>query len=82
MVDDYATGIVKDTLIQLELYKHRHKLAMSLSGGMKRKLCVAIALIGESRHSRFEKACIDGFVSVQVIRLSCCWTSPRQVSIL
>lgn len=44
-----CVGIVKDTLIQLELYKHRHKLAMSLSGGMKRKLCVAIALIGESR---------------------------------
>jgi ABC-type multidrug transport system ATPase subunit len=39
--------VVKDTIVQLELYEHRHKLAMRLSGGMKRKLCVAIALIGD-----------------------------------
>uniref|UniRef100_A0A493U0P3 ATP binding cassette subfamily A member 12 n=1 Tax=Anas platyrhynchos platyrhynchos TaxID=8840 RepID=A0A493U0P3_ANAPP len=31
------------------LYSHRHKLAGSLSGGMKRKLSIAIALLGGSR---------------------------------
>ena len=35
------------TIDQLELTPHRKKLAMRLSGGMKRKLCVAIALIGD-----------------------------------
>lgn len=38
---------VSSTLQNLELWSHRDKLAMSLSGGMKRKLCVAIALIGD-----------------------------------
>lgn len=38
---------VSSTLQNLELLSHRDKLAMSLSGGMKRKLCVAIALIGD-----------------------------------
>ena len=39
--------VVTDAVInQLELIPHRHKLAGRLSGGMKRKLCVAIALIG------------------------------------
>ena len=40
-------AIVDGTIDQLELTPHRHKLAMKLSGGMKRKLCVAIALIGD-----------------------------------
>uniref|UniRef100_A0A8D2P1D1 ATP binding cassette subfamily A member 12 n=1 Tax=Zosterops lateralis melanops TaxID=1220523 RepID=A0A8D2P1D1_ZOSLA len=31
------------------LYSHRHKLAGTLSGGMKRKLSIAIALLGGSR---------------------------------
>lgn len=39
--------VVEEVLTQLELTKHRAKLSMSLSGGMKRKLCVAIALIGD-----------------------------------
>ena len=39
--------IVDGTIDQLELTPHRDKLAMRLSGGMKRKLCVAIALIGD-----------------------------------
>lgn len=43
------TQLVNDCLIDLELEPHRHKLSMSLSGGMKRKLCVAIALIGDPK---------------------------------
>ena len=38
---------VDATIDQLELTPHRHKLACRLSGGMKRKLCVAVALIGD-----------------------------------
>lgn len=38
---------VNATIDQLELTPHRTKLASTLSGGMKRKLCVAIALIGD-----------------------------------
>ncbi len=41
--------IVDGTIDQLELTPHRHKLSMRLSGGMKRKLCVAIALIGDPK---------------------------------
>lgn len=37
------------TLKETGLYSHRHKLAGSLSGGMKRKLSIAIALLGGSR---------------------------------
>jgi ATP-binding cassette subfamily A (ABC1) protein 3 len=40
-------GVVDATIDQLELTPHRHKQSMRLSGGMKRKLCVAIALIGD-----------------------------------
>jgi ATP-binding cassette subfamily A (ABC1) protein 3 len=40
-------SIVDGTIDQLELTPHRRKLSMRLSGGMKRKLCVAIALIGD-----------------------------------
>ena len=39
--------MVDATINQLELTPHRKKLACTLSGGMKRKLCVAIALIGD-----------------------------------
>ena len=39
--------IVSSTLDQMELRPHRRKLACNLSGGMKRKLCVAISLIGD-----------------------------------
>lgn len=45
--EDMVKKIVDGTIDQLELTPHRHKLAMRLSGGMKRKLCVAIALIGD-----------------------------------
>lgn len=41
--------LVDECIEELELSKHRKKLAMRLSGGMKRKLCVAIALIGDPR---------------------------------
>ncbi|XP_009068768.1 PREDICTED: ATP-binding cassette sub-family A member 12-like, partial [Acanthisitta chloris] len=40
---------VKRTLKETGLYSHRHKLAGALSGGMKRKLSIAIALLGGSR---------------------------------
>jgi ATP-binding cassette subfamily A (ABC1) protein 3 len=45
--EDQVVAVVDATIDQLELTPHRHKLAMKLSGGMKRKLCVAIALIGD-----------------------------------
>lgn len=45
--EDQVKAMVDGTIDQLELTPHRKKLAMRLSGGMKRKLCVAIALIGD-----------------------------------
>jgi ATP-binding cassette subfamily A (ABC1) protein 3 len=45
--EDMVHKVVDGTIDQLELTPHRKKLAMRLSGGMKRKLCVAIALIGD-----------------------------------
>jgi ABC-type multidrug transport system ATPase subunit len=45
--EDQVYKVVDATIDQLELTPHRKKLAMKLSGGMKRKLCVAIALIGD-----------------------------------
>lgn len=45
--EDRVRMVVEDVLTQLDLQKHRKKLSSSLSGGMKRKLCVAIALIGD-----------------------------------
>ena len=45
--EDLVDKVVDGTIDQLELRPHRKKLSMKLSGGMKRKLCVAIALIGD-----------------------------------
>ena len=45
--EELMEAVVTGTIDQLELTPHRHKLAGRLSGGMKRKLCVAIALIGD-----------------------------------
>lgn len=45
--ENVVGSIVSVTIDQLELTPHRKKLAAKLSGGMKRKLCVAIALIGD-----------------------------------
>lgn len=45
--EEVVTNIVDTTIDQLELTPHKKKLAGRLSGGMKRKLCVAIALIGD-----------------------------------
>jgi len=42
-------SLVQATCIELELGPYKHKLAMQLSGGMKRKLCVAVALIGDPK---------------------------------
>ena len=50
--------IVNGTIDQLELTPHRKKLSMRLSGGMKRKLCVAIALIGDPKVSRGQTVAI------------------------
>ena len=47
--EDKVQGLVDECIEELELSKHRKKLSMRLSGGMKRKLCVAIALIGDPR---------------------------------
>eukprot|EP01034_Spumella_vulgaris_P000110 gene110-155_t len=47
--EDLVKRVVDGTIDQLELTPHRHKLSMRLSGGMKRKLCVAIALIGDPK---------------------------------
>ena len=44
---DAATALVEAALDQLELRPHATKLAQRLSGGMKRKLCVAIAIVGD-----------------------------------
>jgi len=41
--------MVRRTIIELELGPYQDKLAMQLSGGMKRKLCVAVALIGDPK---------------------------------
>jgi len=38
--------LVQGTVAQMELGPYRDRLAKNLSGGMKRKLCVAVALIG------------------------------------
>ncbi|XP_034994859.1 glucosylceramide transporter ABCA12 [Zootoca vivipara] len=40
---------VERTLKETGLYNHRHKLTGSLSGGMKRKLSISIALLGGSK---------------------------------
>ena len=40
-------GLVEAVLVQMELTPYAERLSMNLSGGMKRKLCVAIALIGD-----------------------------------
>eukprot|EP01038_Epipyxis_sp_PR26KG_P007819 gene7819-10621_t len=45
--ENKVKDIVEGTINQLELTPHRKKLSIRLSGGMKRKLCVAIALIGD-----------------------------------
>ena len=45
--EDQVANLVTGVCDQLELLPHRKKLAGRLSGGMKRKLCVAIALIGD-----------------------------------
>jgi len=44
---DQVHNLVTQTIDQMELTPYKNKLAMQLSGGMKRKLCVAIALIGD-----------------------------------
>jgi ABC-2 type transport system ATP-binding protein len=38
---------INDLLEKLDLVSHKDKLAKNLSGGMKRKLCIAISLIGD-----------------------------------
>ena len=40
-------ALVTHTVDQMELGPYQHRLAGQLSGGMKRKLCVAVAIIGD-----------------------------------
>lgn len=40
---------MKDVIPRCALEKEKHKLAGNLSGGNKRKLCLAMALIGNSK---------------------------------
>ena len=42
-------ALVHATVAQMELGPYKHKLAMQLSGGMKRKVSTAIALCGKSK---------------------------------
>ena len=41
------TNAVERRLTEVDLFRDRHKAAGSYSGGMKRRLCVAMALIGD-----------------------------------
>ena len=44
----YHTGqVVMEKLVEFDLLKHANKPSFSLSGGNKRKLSVAIAMIGD-----------------------------------
>jgi ABC-type multidrug transport system ATPase subunit len=40
--EEVVVQLVEATIDQLELRPHKKKLAMRLSGGMKRKLCVVM----------------------------------------
>jgi ATP-binding cassette subfamily A (ABC1) protein 3 len=60
-------GVVDATIDQLELTPHRHKQSRRLSGGMKRKLCVAIALIGDP-----EVVLLDEPSAGMIAILNCC----------
>ena len=39
--------LVRETVDAMELRPYAHRLAEQLSGGMKRKLCVALAIVGD-----------------------------------
>jgi ATP-binding cassette subfamily A (ABC1) protein 3 len=47
VTEDIIDEVVNSTIDQMELTPHKDKLSYRLSGGMKRKLCVAISLIGD-----------------------------------
>ena len=42
----YRQNLTEQAISTLQLQDHRHKPAGTLSGGNKRKLCVALALVG------------------------------------
>ena len=71
-----VNAVVERRIQQLDLVEFRNKLAGTLSGGNKRKLCVAIALIGEPVRVRV----------IDVLRLSLslyfahCSSSPAAVA--
>ena len=44
--EKFIDTLCKDVIVQLGLNVHRKKLAGALSGGNQRKLCVAIAIVG------------------------------------
>jgi len=43
---EWRTTLCENAIKQLDLEKHRNKLSGTLSGGNKRKLCVAMAIVG------------------------------------
>jgi ATP-binding cassette subfamily A (ABC1) protein 5 len=47
--DESIPSLVDEKLKEIDLDRHQHKLASELSGGMKRKLSVLIAFIGNPR---------------------------------
>ncbi|KAL9302465.1 ABC transporter A family member 1 [Arabidopsis thaliana] len=47
VVDHRIDNVVTEKLVEFDLLKHSHKPSFTLSGGNKRKLSVAIAMIGD-----------------------------------
>jgi ABC-type multidrug transport system ATPase subunit len=45
----HSAALIDSLIVELDLDEHRSKLSNSLSGGMKRKVCVAIAMLGDSK---------------------------------
>lgn len=46
-VSNYFGQVVREKLVEFDLLKHAYKPSFALSGGNKRKLSVAIAMIGD-----------------------------------
>lgn len=62
--------VVDLMLTKLYLLPHRHKLSKELSGGMKRKLCVAIALMGRPDLLLLDEPCAGNLDALPIIALS------------
>jgi ABC-type uncharacterized transport system ATPase subunit len=55
---------VEDLLVKLDLDEKASSMACTLSGGMKRKLCLGMALIGDSKVS-----VMNEFLEVSVVAI-------------